>query len=304
MIPDGPGCLEGGCVEIGRRCHPRLRPRQMARQRRREPGGLAGRGEGARPSGRPLVLTPHSCLCDHSSPVPATTPHPCPRPLLTRARATVYRSAASARPTAAQPHWHGLPDWHPHAQPDPQPQAPNRGRALMSAGCWVSRGCVGSGVLGLAGDSAMVPPRRLVPVPIGCPIACRFSRAHQRRTEASVRQAEAPRAQPRSGPHAPPTRRVRPQEHPRAAPTKAPGAPAPATWLTHDPHAPLARTRRPTTPRLAPTRCPGPTPPPPPSPAGCRPGARPRVRRSPGTPPAWRRRPRGRRSARSSGRGG
>jgi hypothetical protein len=47
-----------------------------------------------------------------------------------------------------------------------------------------------------------------------------------------------------------------------------------------------------------------PTPSPPPSPAGCRAAVRPRAHPSPGTPRAWRRTPRGRRSARSSGRAG
>src|SRR5690606_12245332 len=80
-----------------------------------------------------------------------------------------------------QPHWQGLPDWHPQPQPEPQPHAAIRVRFLISAGCSVSRSCVGSGVV--PGVSAMGPSSRLVPVPIGCP----SGRAHQRRTEAHAR---------------------------------------------------------------------------------------------------------------------
>ncbi|GGU88304.1 hypothetical protein GCM10010260_22300 [Streptomyces filipinensis] len=62
---------------------------------------------------------------------------------------------ALRRRTVRQPHWQGAPDWHPHPQPEPQPHAPISGRLVGAAGCWVSRSCVGSGVV--LGDSAMGP---------------------------------------------------------------------------------------------------------------------------------------------------
>jgi hypothetical protein len=64
-------------------------------------------------------------------------------------------TTSTPAPVFAQPHWQGLPDWHPQPHPEPQPQAPNSGRLLISAGCSVSRSCVGSGMV--LGDSAMGP---------------------------------------------------------------------------------------------------------------------------------------------------
>ncbi len=135
-----------------------------------------------------------------------------------------------------QPHWQGLPDWQPQPQPEPQPQAPNKGRFLISAGCWVSRSWVGSGVLG---DSAMGPSFRHGGVGahraarLLSPISCPVGRAHQRRTEASY--APGVRIPRGAG------RNQVTQPRPRAAPARGPTRAGRPTVLAHR----ASRARRP-----------------------------------------------------------